>query len=70
MAKAKQSPSFNDGLGKTKHTSDMLKSDTHIIGSVFDPVKIIGDLIQYQIVAIKIQAGKSGGELCRFKKDV
>jgi len=27
--------------------------------SPFDPVKLIGDLIQYQRVAIKIQAGKS-----------
>ena len=50
-------------LGKTKHISDMLKSeDTHIIGENSDPVKIIGDLIGYQRVAIKIQAGKSGGK--------
>lgn len=62
MPKTKQSPSSNDGLGKTKHTSDMLKSDTNIIGSIFDPVKLIADLTQYQIVAIKIRAEKSGGE--------
>ena len=62
MVKAKQSPSSTDRLGKTKHTSDMLKLDTHIIGSVFDPVKLIGDLIGYHIVAIKVQAGKSGGK--------
>lgn len=62
MTKSKQSPSSNDRLGKTKHTSDMLKLDTHIIGSVFDPVKIIANLIQYQIVAIKVRAGKSGGK--------
>jgi len=30
--------------------------------SPFDPVKLIGDLIGYQRVAIKIQAGKSGGK--------
>ena len=29
--------------------------------SPFDPVKLIGDLIQHQRMAIKIQAGKSGG---------
>ena len=58
--KAKQSPPDKGKLGK--HTNDMLKLDTHIIGSAFDPVKLIGDLIQYQIVAIKIQAGKSEGK--------
>ena len=62
MPKTKQSPSSNDGLGKTKHTGDMLKSDTHIIGSVFDPVKTIEGLIGYQRVLIKVQAGKSGGK--------
>lgn len=61
MPKTKQSPSSTDGLGKTKYTSDMLKSDTHIIGSDFDPVKLIEDLIQGLRVAIKSQAGKSGG---------
>ena len=62
MIKTKQSSPDKGKLGK--HTSDMLKrnTDTHIIGSAFDPVKIIGDLIQYQRVAIKIQAGKSGGK--------
>ena len=31
-------------------------------GNPFDPVKLIGDLIGYQIVAIKVRAGKSGGK--------
>ena len=43
-------------LRNEKRASNRLKD------SPFDPVKIIGDLIQYQIVAIKIQAGKSGGK--------
>lgn len=30
--------------------------------NTFDPVRLIGDLIRYQIVAIKIKAGKSGGK--------
>ena len=30
--------------------------------SPFDPVRLIGDLIQYQIVAIKSQSIKSGGK--------
>ena len=60
--KTKKSPPNKGRLGKTKHTSDMLKLDTHIIGNFFDPVKIIADLIQYQRVAIKLQVGKSGGE--------
>ena len=61
MTKTKQSPSSNDGLG-TERNSELLKLDTHIIGSVFDPVKIIGDLIGYQRVAIKSQSIKSGGK--------
>ena len=61
MDKTKQSPSSTDRLGKTKHTNDMLKLDTHIIGSAFDPVKVIADLIGYQRVLIKIKVGKSGG---------
>jgi len=53
MIKTKQSLPSNGKFGKTKHTSDMLKSDTHIIGSIFDPVKIIGDLIQCQRLSVK-----------------
>lgn len=41
-------------LGKTVLTSDMLKLDTHIIKSVFDPVKIIADLIQYQRISAQM----------------
>ena len=61
MKDKKSSPSEGK-LGKTKHTSDMLKLDTHIISTLGDPVKVIADLIQYQRVAIKFQAGKSGGK--------
>ena len=63
MPKTKQNPSSTDRLRKTKHTSNMLKlKDTHIIGSPFDPVKLIADLIGYQRVLIKIKPGKSGGK--------
>jgi len=48
MPKPKQSPSSNDGLGKTKHLSDMLQSeDTLIIMDSLDPVKLITAQIQY-----------------------
>ena len=47
MNKAKQSPSSNDGLGKTKHTSDMLLDSARIIVSSTDPVKLITAQIQY-----------------------
>jgi len=63
MNKAKQSPSSNDGLGKTKHTSDMLKSeDTLIIMDSLDPVKLIVADIRYQMLVAKMYRQKSGGE--------
>jgi len=53
-AEPKKSSPSEGKLGKTKHTSDMLKLDTHIIGNSFDPVKIIADLIQYQRLSAKM----------------
>ena len=47
MTKTKQSPSSNDGLGKTKHTSDMIIDSARIIVSSPDPVKLITAQIQY-----------------------
>ena len=47
MNKNKQSPSSNDGLGKTKHTSDMLLDSARIIVSSTNPVKLITAQIQY-----------------------
>lgn len=54
MNKARQSPSSNDGLGKTKHISDMLKLDAHIIADSHDPVKLIASQIQYQMIVEKM----------------
>jgi len=55
MTKPKQNPSSNDGLGKTKHTSDMLKSeDTLIIMDSLDPVKLIVADIRYQMLVAKM----------------
>ena len=48
MTKAKQSPSSNDGLGKTKLDSDKLIDAAKIIvGNTPDPVKLITAQIQY-----------------------
>ena len=38
------------------------RASNQLKDSPFDPVKLIGDLIRYQIVAIKSQAIKSGGK--------
>jgi len=55
MPKTKQSPSSNDGLGKTKHISDMLKSeDTLIIMDSLDPVELIVVDIRYQMLVAKM----------------
>ena len=55
MTKAKKSLPLKGKLGKTSDTSDMLKSeDTHIIRNSFDPVKLIGDLIEYQRISAKM----------------
>ena len=42
-------------LGKTSHTSDMLVNTAKdIISHESDPVKLIGDLIQYQRLSAKM----------------
>ena len=46
MAKAKQSPSSNDGLG-TKRNSELLLDCAKIIASSSNPVKLITAQIQY-----------------------
>ena len=45
--KKQKSPPSNDGLGKTKHTSDMFIDSARIIVSSTDPVKLITAQIQY-----------------------
>jgi len=47
MPKAKRSLSSNDGLGETKHISDMLLDSARIIVSSTCPVKLITAQIQY-----------------------
>ena len=47
MPKPKQSPSSNDGLGKTVLTSDMIIDSARIIVSSTDPVKLITAQIRY-----------------------
>jgi len=47
MTKPKQSPPCNGGLGKTKHTSDMLLDCARIIVNSTNPVKLITAQIQY-----------------------
>ena len=47
MNKTRQSPSSNDGLGKTVLISDMLLDSARIIVSSTDPVKLITAQIQY-----------------------
>ena len=55
MPKKQQSPSSNDRLGKTKHTSDMLIDAAKIIiGNTPDPVKLITAQIRYQMLVEKI----------------
>ena len=55
MPKTTQSPSSNDGLGKTKHTSDMIiDCAKSIIGNNLDPVKLIAAQIQYQMLVAKM----------------
>ena len=52
----------NGRLGDLKKGELLVKTAKDIIGNSSDPVKLIGDLIQYQRVAIKFQVGKSGGK--------
>jgi len=63
MRKPKQSLPINGRLGKTKHLSDMLKSeDILIIMDSLDPVDLIVADIRYQILVAKMYGQKSGGE--------
>ena len=60
MPKTKKNPPNKGRLGKTKHTSDMLKSeDTHIIGNFSDPVKLITAQIRYQMIVEKMYREKA-----------
>ena len=55
MPKKQQSPSSNDRLRKTKHTSDMLIDMAKIIiGNTPDPVKLITAQIRYQMLVEKM----------------
>ena len=54
MTKAKQSPSSNDRLGKTKHTGDMLIDSAKIIAQSNNPVKLITAQIRYQMLVEKM----------------
>jgi len=47
MAKAKQSPSSNDGLGTKQNGELLLDAAKIIIGNTTDPVKLITAQIQY-----------------------
>ena len=53
MAKAKQSPPSNDGLG-TKRNSDMIIDCAKIIANSLDPVKLIAAQIRYQMLVEKM----------------